>query len=449
MSFTRRAAREAVTRASEQFSLDPDRFTHFRTLHSECFRQLGLSPDDVLQGKILREFASWIGIELSSRVHFDEGSRLGLLEGDRILHIENLARVRCRPLREMYDEDDDDLPWSEVDRVQRGLETYKRHRHLLDYTDMLSHYATGRMRPRLRVLLVDEAQDLSLLQWQVVDRLSQGCERVVVAGDDDQTIYRWAGAALEHFVGMPGRARVLGQSYRVPVAVQTLALECIGQVQARRPKAWSPRAEEGRVERAGVLEEVDLGGRDVLVLARNNYILQDQVVPVLRREGIIYEHRGEMSVDPDILGAITTWERARRGEPVTVGEARLMLRWCRRGGRGLHGVADDSPWRAPSGMTIWHEGLDRLPTGEMSYLLAARRRGEGLQRKPRVRLSTIHGAKGAQAEHVVLLTEMAPRTQRDVERWPDDEARVWYVGLTRTSDRLTIVQSSGRHGREV
>jgi DNA helicase-2/ATP-dependent DNA helicase PcrA len=77
----------------------------------------------------------------------------------------------------------------------------------------------------------------------------------------------------------------------------------------------------------------------------------------------------------------------------------------------------------------------------MSYMLAARRRGDRLRSTPRVRLSTIHSAKGGEADHVVLMTEMARRTYREMETNPDDERRVWYVGVTRTRDHLTVVNS--------
>jgi superfamily I DNA/RNA helicase len=434
VSFTRRAAGEAIERAAEKFNLDRDRFKYIRTLHSMCFRQLGLSPSDVLQGKRLREFADWIGIEISTKKSFEEGSTLGFKEGDRILHMENLARVRCMPLREVYDQDCDGLSWSDVKRVSEGLALYKKKKYLVDYTDMLSLYANGNSRPRLKVLLGDESQDMSLLQWQVFSRLAKGCQRVVTAGDDDQCIFRWAGAALEHFVGMAGSVRVLDQSWRVPLLVQALAQDVIDRVAGRRPKRWAARPDNGTIERVGSLEDVDFDGDDVLVLARNNYILQDQVVPVLRAEGIIYEHHNEPSVDPEILEAITAWERLRRGEEVGE-DGEILIKKYRR----------SKSLRVEGGQQIWHDALDNLPPSQMSYLLAARRRGESLQRKPRVRLSTIHGAKGAQAKHVVLLTEMAPRTTEEAEKWPEDEARVWYVGLTRAREKLTLVQHMGKN----
>jgi superfamily I DNA/RNA helicase len=90
---------------------------------------------------------------------------------------------------------------------------------------------------------------------------------------------------------------------------------------------------------------------------------------------------------------------------------------------------------------IWHEALDNLPPEEMGYMLAARRRGEKLRAKPRIRLSTIHSAKGAEADHVVVMTEMAYRTARELDHNPDDERRVWYVATTRARSKMTIVAS--------
>jgi hypothetical protein len=451
VSFTRRAAEEAISRACRKFSLEREAFPWFRTLHSACFRLLGLSPADVLQGRLLREFSDWVGVELTWGKRLEEGTTFSFKEGDRILHMENLSRVRCMGLQQQYDEDNDNLDWSEVRRVAKGLHEYKRQKHLVDYSDMLSLYAAGSMHPRLRVLLVDEAQDLSDLQWQVVGKLSQGCQRVVVAGDDDQCIFRWAGASLEKFVGLPGRERVLGVSHRVPRSVQRLALDCVGRVQTRRPKSWAPRDSEGVVDLVGDLGWVDLEGDDILVLARNTYVLLEQVVPVLRAEGIVYEWHGQSSIDPDLLSAIGAWERMRRGDGVGVGEALGALRWTseRERMQSLRSQPEDSTCTGWEGMAIWHEAMVSLPKGDMSYILAARRRGESTVKRPRVRLSTIHGAKGAQAKHVVLHLEQAPRTAEEAEARPEDEARVWYVGLTRSSERLTLVQPQGKHGWQI
>lgn len=462
VSFTRRAAQEAVERATAKFSLDKTQLRYFRTLHSMCFNSLGLSNGDVFEGKKLVEFGNWIGIELSEMRYSEDGLLTGFTPGDRALFMENLARVRCVTLREQYDLQHDNLPWNFVERVARGLSEYKRVTALLDYTDMLEHFVRTEWSPNLEELYVDEAQDLSLLQWQVVEKLASTTRRVVVAGDDDQAIYRWAGAAVEHFVDMQGASSVLGQSWRCPPEVQSLSQEIISRVSHRRPKEWSPRQGGGSVERVHSFDSVDLSGRDVLVLARNAFLIRD-LIPRIRSDGIIYEWKGHTSVSRPILEAVKTWESLRAGETVSADEARVVYDYMssgvgvRRGFKTLPGLGPAEPvslqfLKDSGGLmvdTIWHEALTRVPEDEKLYLLRARQKGESTSAKPRVRLSTIHGAKGGEADHVIVLTDVANRTYEESREYPEDEARVWYVAVTRAREQLTIVAPQTRMSYDV
>ena len=182
VSYTKRAAEEGVTRACEKFNLQRADFPWFRTLHSLAFRRLGLSRGEVLEGSRMQEFADYARVRITGRWS-DDGTLLGFDVGDRIIFMENLARIRGVPLRQLYDEDDDSLPWAEVYRVSRALAVFKSSRGYLDYTDMLTEFVHQEAPPALEVLLVDEAQDLSALQWRVVELLGRGCRRVVVAGE--------------------------------------------------------------------------------------------------------------------------------------------------------------------------------------------------------------------------------------------------------------------------
>jgi superfamily I DNA/RNA helicase len=76
---------------------------------------------------------------------------------------------------------------------------------------------------------------------------------------------------------------------------------------------------------------------------------------------------------------------------------------------------------------------------ERIYMLRALKKGESLQRRPRVRVSTMHAIKGGEADHVVVLRDMAPRTYNEMAMNPDDERRVWFVAATRFRERMTIV----------
>ena len=81
-----------------------------------------------------------------------------------------------------------------------------------------------------------------------------------------------------------------------------------------------------------------------------------------------------------------------------------------------------------------------LAVHERSYILALLRAGEKIIKTPRIKLSTIHSAKGGEAENVVLLTDIPAKTWKKYEKQPDDETRVFYVGLTRAKQNLHIVQ---------
>jgi len=452
-SFTKRAATEAIDRSMKRFSLEREQLRYFRTLHSMCFNALGLSNADVFEGKKMVEFGDWIGVELSEMRMSDDGTTAGFTMGDRAIFMENLARVRGLTLRQQYEQGHDGLPWQFVERIGRALTQFKQDRQLYDYTDMLDMFARSEWSPHLEVLFVDEAQDNSMLQWRVVERLARGCRRVVFAGDDDQAIYRWAGAAVEHFVDMEGRPRVLGQSWRCPPAIQELSHQMISRVAHRRPKDWAPREGTGLVERAQRFSDVDTSGQDVLILGRNAFALKSAMV-TLKSDGVIFEYRGHSSVSQGILEAVRSWETLRSGGEVTADEAKRIYEYMasgvgvRRGYKTLPGAPPAQPvdmaWlRERGGLLrdeIWHEALDRIPREEMVYMLRARQRGESLSAgRARVRLSTIHGAKGGEADHVVLLRDMARRTFEEAHSNPEDEARVWYVGVTRSRERLTVV----------
>lgn len=454
VSFTRRAADEAAGRACEKFHLERSQMPWFRTLHSLCFRWLGLKSADVLEGSRLQEFADYAGVRVTRRWS-EDGTLAGYEIGDRVLFMENLARVRGVTLRQQYEEDADEISWSVVQNVAGSLVKFKRAHGLVDYTDMLTQFVEQAARLRLEVLIVDESQDNSALQWNVVRQLAAGCRRVAVAGDDDQAIYRWAGADVDQFVDMRGDVSVLGQSWRVPRAVQRVAAGVIGRVRRRRPKEWAARDEEGAVERAAAFSRVDVAGEDVLVLARNVYVLKEQIEPELRAAGVVYERNGRSSIPEGMLGAVETWERLRRGESVAVPDARQTYeflssrRGVKHGHKKLPGFDEESTvtiaeLRERGGLLAdgpWFEALDRLPREDVEYVRRARSRGERLRGRPRVRVSTIHGSKGGQADHVVLMTEMAKRTHREMEASPEDEARVFYVAATRAKERLTIVSA--------
>ena len=52
---------------------------------------------------------------------------------------------------------------------------------------------------------------------------------MILAGDDDQAIYGWAGADVKRFQDEPAKEKILPKSYRVPIRVQQVADSIISQ----------------------------------------------------------------------------------------------------------------------------------------------------------------------------------------------------------------------------
>jgi len=159
--------------------------------------------------------------------------------------------------------------------------------------------------------------------------------------------------------------------------------------------------------------------------------------------------------------AIVAWEHLRAGGAADGATARRIYalmtggRGYARGHRELAGVRDEDSvtldlLAEKHGLLVrglWREALDRLSADDVALVVAARQRGEHLLGRPRVRLSTIHAAKGGEARHVVLMREMAPRTYEEMLHslaGEEDERRCWYVGVTRAMERLTVVESKRR-----
>ncbi len=397
----------------------------------------------MLGSQTLKEFGQIMGLRLTGYINTDDGSVASASQGDRALFLSGLARIRCIPLEEQWKETPEDLGWYEVDRVHRGLEKFKQTRGLYDFTDLLERFIEECEAPELDLLVVDEAQDLSQLQWRMVLKLAKKARRVLVAGDDDQAIFQWAGADVPFFINLNGNVTQLKKSFRVPSTIQSKALSIINKISSRRPKTWASREDTGSVFYHNTPDDIDMGAGSWLVLARNLYLLEEAEAKC-RREGLIYVRSGRKSVSDKTLQAIRNWELLRNGGEVTAQAATDFLRWVPRtvsnlpkeGRITMEALHRDWGVRTKD---IWHEAFRKMSLVERSYMIAALRRGEKLTKQPRIILSTIHGAKGGEADNVILLSDVAHRTYKEIMKTPDTERRVLYVGLTRARNNLHIV----------
>lgn len=460
LAFTRKAANEAKERAAARFNLDPKKdLVFFRTLHSLALTMSDIRPEQVMQEENYRELSRAIGVELGAQKNtsIDDDVPSMVASSDPILGLINLSRLCKSDLREEYNKSNIDEEWNTVFHVSKCLKEYKESMGLYDFTDMLEQFATNgnTFCPEFDLCFLDEAQDLSPLQWDIAHLLDTKSKRMYCAGDDDQAIYRWAGADVDHFINLPGGSEILSQSYRIPSRVHDVAENVVRRIARRFPKQYKPRSEPGNVTRISTINSLDMAQGDWLILSQAGY----QLTPVahdLKSSGYLFNYRGNRSISEKVSEAVNGWEQVRKGKEVTGKVARIIYSYMSvgerltRGFKKLPGIEDndiltfdnlkDQGLLANKDM-IWSQAMNKLPDTDRAYVTALLRRGEKFNGVPRITASTIHGSKGGEADNVVLFTDLSPAADTQFQRHPDDTHRIFYVAVTRAKQNLYIVDA--------
>ena len=196
MAFTRKAAKEARQRAQERFHFSEKEMPWFRTIHSLAFRQLGLRRHQILKEDDYVDIADRVGFSYSAtkKVANDEDNPLFDFESNdanQMFFIENFARVSECSIEEVWRDrfmshPDIQCSFADVLRLQGEITRYKANRGLVDFTDVLTEFIADGARPPVTHVIVDEGQDLSRVQWRVIEKISADAEHTTIAGDDDQ-----------------------------------------------------------------------------------------------------------------------------------------------------------------------------------------------------------------------------------------------------------------------
>jgi DNA helicase-2/ATP-dependent DNA helicase PcrA len=194
------------------------------------------------------------------------------------------------------------------------------------YSEIRDTYAE-----RFGYVLVDEFQDTNPMQMAFIDALSSKHRNLFVVGDDDQSIYGWRGARVEHilnFEGLYPNTKVirLERNYRSTQTILDAANHVIAHNKSRKGKNLWTDGEKGdkvklivsmdeETEAANILQAVrsllDKGyeRRDVAILYRTNAqsrVLEDE----LKRGSLPYQ----------IIGSVRFYDRM---------EVRDILAYCK------------------------------------------------------------------------------------------------------------------------
>ena len=372
-------------------------------------------------------------------------------------------------------------------------EAAKERAGVLDFTDLLLRAPEA--LAGIKVLFVDEAQDLTPLQWQIVRQWGASAETFIVCGDDDQLLYQFLGADAETFLADLGdsQKRTLSHSYRLPRAVWEYAEQWIRKLGDRRePKEYQPRDKAGEVCRpefrldkpVPLVHEIRdraAAGESVMLLASCGYMLAP-LIQALRDEGVPYHNpyrraRGDWNpirtigsralaflqtcrqIEEPQQPAVRWWPwvemlrtdgalergckkelrvRAQRYDMLTEDD---LLRWIT---PELLTAIDqqDMTWLHQHATTRFQDALD-FP------LRVLRNSGEtALRTPPKVIVGTIHSVKGGEADNVYVFPDLSRQAYDALSRTPQPErdalVRLAYVAMTRARRRLALCAPGSR-----
>tara|TARA_B100000959_G_scaffold145959_1_gene153249 strand:- start:330 stop:1829 length:1500 start_codon:yes stop_codon:yes gene_type:complete len=450
-AFTKKAANEAKARAMDKFNYTEDDLPYFRTLHSLAFRKLGINKDQVMQKRHYEDLGRKLNLFLDYNEYDEEETGIFTTKSDylRLIHLAKLRNITLEQQIKLG-EHNTEVDYDTLVHLEQKIKDYKKLHNLIDYNDMILDFNKSDKTPKFDVVFIDEAQDLSLMQWDMAKTIWNKTEDTFIAGDDDQAIFRWAGADVDSFITQTGKLLNLTQSRRIPRAIHDFALGIIKRVSKRRYKEWGPRDYQGSLNFHDDIKGLNMSSGEWLILTRTRHMLED-VEEEMKERGWYFENRFKKLPEKDAAEAAAEWEAGRKGQPLNYKQIERIYSFMSSNhaekiklkGMTKEGLQDISALKKDYGLktdTVWYKAFDDLGFRRKNYIRSMRRNGENLKNKPRIQLSTIHSVKGGERNNVVLLTDLTHNTNKSYLKNPDDETRLFYVGATRTKENLHIIR---------
>ena len=449
-AFTRKAANEAKDRMLERNpGLDKKDLIHFQTLHSLAFHTLGLNEENVMQ-PIHYEI---IGKTLNLRVT-DGGDESGYLNfNSDYFKIINKARVKDISVEDEFNTNEYsfDIDYETLDHIYLNYNYFKKQNNLLDFTDMIYQFVEESKKENSKcknfdVIFIDEAQDLSPIQWRMFDTFKTRSKDIYLAGDDDQAIFAWAGADVKRFLTEPAEEQVLPYSNRVPKNVQDISNVIVEKISVRKQKEYLPKkGSPGKVEYIYNMDHLDLTQDEWLILTRTKY-RSDEIGKQLRQNNLFFKSRFGPSHNKHLYKAVLNWGELMKGQLLSLADCKDIFEY-------LPDVFDEKKFKNKSALNIddlgyskdlyWYEAFVNADQEQCLYIRTMLSNGEKLSKAPRIEVSTIHAAKGGECKNVILVLDNSAKIRESVQfntEKADEEHRVWYVGATRAKENLYILK---------
>lgn len=467
ISFTNKAVDECVDRVRKKFKeYDEDDFVYFRTLHSLARQQFAEIPVLDPKADMLMFHTQYGTVKINYNENFDEAK----IYNNWSLQIYDRARnMKVDPVALYKQQSRKNVRLQQFKSIIAGYEQFKtmelengqRTPDRLDFTDMVQKFIDDASNLPIKVLMVDEAQDLTPLQWDMVVKIAKNVWRVYIAGDDDQAIYEWNGADVEHFQNFPGRNVILKKSVRLNKNVHFFSKCLLHSMGNKRvEKEFYSNGKEGAIYRWNGLKKVpwDMKG-DWLVLARINDV-KKELQAEARNLSLYYQDvKGNKSFEMNQYQAIELWQKVCEGGSITREEATIMYEYLLNIDHGFRS-SESKKWSFAHPNQVFNFDELHLRCGmredkgnwmdvfkrkfkdrDKQYFSKMMKEGVDLSKPPKIIIDTIHQVKGGEAENVVLASKCNFPSHYEKKNLSEKvkELRVWYTGATRSKGTLHLL----------
>ena len=424
-AFTRKAAEEARKR----MPADDNKLLYFQTLHSFAFNLLDLKEEDIMQPYHYEKFGKDLNVKVNYYDRYNKEETHFLTCDNPYFQLIHRSINRCVDIREEFDRGEHNSKevqdWTMLEHIYSNYLEYKNKKKMMDFNDMIELLIEKQNKiPEFDVVFIDEAQDLSPLQWKLYDILKQKRKDIYLAGDDDQAIFAWAGADVNRFINEPAKEKVLIYSKRISKAVQEQSQLCIENIVGpRKTKKYYPRNFDGVCEEIANLDQIDLSKGKWLILTRTVSRLL-KIEDYLKKNNLYFESNRGKSIKKRLFKAIKNYNLLQKGYKLEEKDMKEVEEYS--------GIKVDIK-------KDWYDSFQNVEQEDKDYLLGLLESGEDLEKPARIWLSTIHAAKGGEEDNVILCLDMGDKIIRAIKKSEDkqdEEHKVWYVGVTRARNNL-------------
>ncbi|MAP75509.1 MAG: hypothetical protein CMK80_00300 [Pseudomonadales bacterium] len=424
-------SKKAAGVARQRMPADDKKIPYFQTLHSFCFNYLNINMEDIMQPYHYEKFGKEINVKVKYADKYNKEEVSYLTCDNPYFQLIHKAVNKCITVKEEYglwEHDPKEILWGPLKYISDNLIKYKQAKNLYDFNDLVDLTIKSKDKesfPKFKAVFIDEAQDLSPLQWKLFDVFKEKSEDVYLAGDDDQAIFVWAGADVKRFIKESAKERVLKYSKRVSRTVQEESQKPIEQIAGiRKEKNYLPRDFEGESLTIANINQVDLTKGKWLILSRT-ISRQIKIAEELKKKNLYYETNKGKSFAVTMYKAAMNYEFWIRHQEL---EDKII--------KEIKEYTGDVEWNKNKD---WFDAFVEADEKEKLYIKNMLDNKEDLNTNARIWLSTIHAAKGGEEDNVILCLDMGKKILKSIKRSQDkndEEHRVWYVGTTRARNNL-------------